>query len=207
MRPYDIKKATPHITRFVPGRNGNGLTDNLCELAKWMKNNNILTLEHNHGLWYDRRRDDHQRIRRMDGEVWPPFYELPFSRSGKGTAWDGLSRYDLTKYNYWYWMRLKDFACLADRKGLVLIHHNYFQHNILEAGAHWVDYPWRTANNINNTEFPEPPLYAGDKRIFMADQFYDITHQERRKLLKNYIRKCLENFTGNSGVIQLTGAE
>lgn len=207
VRPLDLKKATPHITRFVPGRNGNGLTDNLCELAEWMKNNNFLTLEHNHGLWYDRRRDDHQRIRRMDGEVWPPFYELPFARSGLGTAWDGLSKYDLTKYNYWYWMRLKDFACLADRKGLVLIHHNYFQHNILEAGAHWVDYPWRTANNINNTEFPEPPLYAGDKRIFMSEQFYDITHQERRKLHKSYIRKCMDNFTGNSGVIQLTGAE
>jgi len=207
VRPYGIKKATPHITRFVPGRTGNGLTDNLDELSGWMKNRHTIALEHNYGLWYDRRRDDHSRVRRMNGEVWPPFYELPFARSGKETAWDGLSKYDLTKYNYWYWMRLKKFADLADQKGLVLIHQNYFQHNILEAGAHWVDFPWRTANNINNTGFPEPPSYAGDKRIFMAEQFYDVTHPVRRKLHKSYIRKCLENFTGNNGVIQLTGAE
>ncbi len=31
---------------------------------------------------------------------WTPFYELPFARSGKGTAWNGLSKHDLTKCNY-----------------------------------------------------------------------------------------------------------
>ena len=207
IRPYGIKKASPHITRFVPGRTGTGLTDNLNELTEWMKNQHIIALEHNYGLWYDRRRDDHQRIRRMDSEVWPPFYELPFMRSGQGTAWDGLSKYDLTKYNNWYWMRLKQFADLADQKGLILIHQNYFQHNILEAGAHWTDFPWRTANNINSAGFPEPPPYAGDKRIFMADQFYDVAHKERHKLHKAYIRKCLENFADNNGVIQFIGKE
>jgi hypothetical protein len=207
IHPYAVKNASPHITRFVPGRTGNGLTDNLCELSECMKDKHIVALEHNYGLWYDRRRDDHSRVRRMSGEVWPPFYELPFARSGQGTAWDGLSKYDLTKYNYWYWMRLKKFADLADQKGLVLIHQNYFQHNILEAGSHWVDFPWRTANNINQTGFPEPPSYAGDKRIFMAEQFYDVTHPVRRELHKSYIRKCMENFAGNSGVIQLTDAE
>jgi hypothetical protein len=207
IHPFAIKKAKPHITRFVPGRTGSGLTDNLYELSEWMKNNHIVALEHNYGLWYDRRRDDHERTRRMDGEVWPPFYELPFARSGKDAAWDGLSRYDLTKYNNWYWMRLKKFADLADQKGLVLIHQNYFQHNILEAGAHWVDFPWRTANNTNNTGFTEPPSYCGNDRIFVAEQFYDITHPVRQKLHRSYIRKCLENFTGNSGVIQFTGAE
>ena len=37
------------------------------------------------------------------------------------------------------------------------------------------------ANNINNTGFPEPVPYAGDKRIFMAEQFYDISNPERRR--------------------------
>ena len=87
--------------------------------------------------------------------------------------WD-LSRYDLTRYNPWYWRRLGEFADICDQRGLVLFHQNYFQHNILEAGAHWADFPWRPANNINETGFPEPPLYAGDKRIFMAEQFYDV---------------------------------
>lgn len=207
IRPDGIKEAAPAITRFVPGRIGKGLTDDLEEVADWMAGGHIVSLEHNYGLWYDRRRDDHERIRRMDGEVWPPFYELPFARSGQGTAWDGLSRYDLTRYNDWYWMRLKQFADLADKKGLVLIHQDYFQHNIIEAGAHWADFPWRSANNINHTGFPEPPPYAGDKRIFMAAQFYDITDPVRRKLHTTYIRQCLSNFAGNNGVIQYIGAE
>ncbi|KLT64415.1 DUF6298 domain-containing protein [Pedobacter sp. BMA] len=206
-RPYGLKNTRFHVTRFVPGRSGNGLTDDLDEITDSMKNGNVKVLDHNYGLWYDRRRDDHERIRRMDGEVWAPFYELPYARSGQDKAWDGLSKYDITKYNLWYWDRLKTFANLADQKGLVLIHENYFQHNIIEAGAHYADFPWRTANNINDTGFPEPVPYAGDKRIFMAEQFYDITNEHRKAIHKAYIRKCLENFDGNYGVIQLIGAE
>ena len=206
-RPYALASMKPHVTRFVPGRIGHGLTDDLEQVTNRMQKENIVALEHNYALWYDRRRDDHERIRRMDGEVWPPFYELPFARSGQGTAWDGLSKYDLTKYNTWYWSRLKRFADLADEKGLVLICQDYFQHNIIEAGAHYADFPWRTANNINNTGVPEPVPYAGDKRIFMGELFYDVTQPVRRKLHKAYIRKCLENFASNNSVIHLIGAE
>ncbi|MXV15199.1 pectate lyase [Pedobacter sp. HMF7056] len=206
-RPYALAAAKQHITRFVPGKTGNGLTDDPATVSDSMVSNNVVALDHNYGLWYERRRDDHERIRRMDGDVWAPFYELPFARSGQGTAWDGMSRYDLTKYNKWYWSRLKQFADLADQKGLVLIHENYFQHNIIEAGAHYADFPWRPVNNINNTGFPEPVNYAGDKRLFMAGQFYDVTNPARRNIHKAYIRQCLNNFTGNSGVIQLIGAE
>lgn len=200
-------EITAHITRFVPGRVGKGFTDDFEQVSEEMKANGVGVLEHNYGLWYDRRRDDHERIRRQDGEVWAPFYELPFARSGEGLAWDGLSKYDLTSYNSWYWNRLKKFAQLADVKGLLLIHQNYFQHNILEAGAHWADFPWRTANNINDTGFPEPPPYAGDKRIFMAEQFYDVSNPVRRALHKAYIRQCLENFKDNKSVIQFIGEE
>jgi len=205
--PTDLSKMKPAITRYVPGRIGWGLTDDLDSLTSWMIANHILAIEHNYGLWYDRRRDDHERIRRMDGEVWAPFYELPFARSGKETAWDGLSKYDLTKYNKWYWSRLKHFADLADQKGLVLVHNNYFQHNIIEAGAHYVDFPWRTANNINNTGFVEPVNFAGDKRIFYADQFYDTTNVVRKQLHKAFIRQCLNNFKDNTGIIQFISAE
>jgi hypothetical protein len=207
IRPNDVSQAEPGITRFVPGRVGAGFTDNLEELAKTLSERGVAALDHHYGLWYERRRDDHERVRRMNGDVWPPFYELPFARSGQGTAWDGLSRYDLTKYNPWYWGRLKEFAGLCDQRGLVLFHQNYFQHNILEAGAHWADFPWRSANNINDTGFPEPPPYAGDKRVFMADQFYDMENPKRRDLHRAYIRKCLDNFADNRNVIQFLSAE
>ncbi|HEU5364475.1 MAG TPA: DUF6298 domain-containing protein, partial [Hanamia sp.] len=207
IQPKDLPKMKPAITRFVPGRTGKGLTDDLDEETNNMEKNHIVAVEQNYPLWYDRRLDDHERVRRMNGDVWPPFYEMPFARSGKDTAWDGLSKYDLTKYNPWYWSRLKQFANLADQKGLVLIHQNYFQHNIIEAGAHYANFTWRPVNNINNTGFPEPPPYAGDKRIFLAQQFYDETNPARRPLHEAYIRQCLNNFKDNTGVIQFTAAE
>jgi len=207
IRPAETASAEPCLTRFVPGRSGRGLTDDLDALAGTMLSGGKVALDHHYGLWYERRRDDHERVRRATGDAWPPFYELPFARSGQGIAWDGMSKYDLTKYNPWYWGRLKQFAKTCDERGLVLFHQNYFQHNILEAGAHWADFPWRSANNINETGFPEPPPYAGDKRIFMAEQFYDVANPVRRKLHRAYIRQCLDNFAANSNVIQFTSAE
>lgn len=207
LRPKEMNQAKPAITRNVPGRHGLGYTDNLDEVIGWMKQNNSIGVEQNYALWYERRRDDHERIRRIDGDAWAPFYELPYARSGEGLAWDGMSKYDLTKYNNWYWNRLKQFADLADQDGLVLVHHNYFQHNIIEAGAHWVDFPWRSVNNINGTGFPEPPPFAGDKRIYMAEHFYDLSNPVRKELHRAYIRQCLDNFKDNNGVIQLIGFE
>jgi hypothetical protein len=207
VRPSEVDTFGLGVTRFVPGRIGHGYTDDLNEVADALVADGRAALDHNCGLWYERRRDDHQRVRRMDGDVLPPFYEQPFARSGRDTAWDGLSKYDLTKFNPWYWKRLREFSEVCEERGLVLFHQNYFQHNILEAGAHWADFPWRTANNVNNTGFPEPPNYAGDKRIFMAELFYDVEHPVRRELHRKYIRQCLDNFTNQANVIQFTSAE
>jgi hypothetical protein len=195
------------LTRFVPGRVGPGFTDDLDELTDGMRAKGLAVLEHHWGLWYDRRRDDHQMVRRIDGEVWPPFYEQPWARSGRGAAWDGLSKYDLTKFNPWYFARLKGFADLAERKGLVLVQQMYFQHNILEAGAHWADFPWRPANCLQDTGFPEPPPYAGGKRVFMADAFYDVSHPVRRDLHRRYVRHCLDVLGGCPNVVFQLGEE
>jgi hypothetical protein len=146
-------------------------------------------------------------VRRSNGEVVPPFYEQPFARTGKGKAWDGLSRYDLNQFNPWYWSRLDEFASLCDQQGLVLLHQHYFQHNVLEAGAHWADSPWRPANNVNDTGLPEPPPYVGDKRVFLAHRFYDVTDPRLRQLHRNYIRQCLGALAGRTNVVQLTSAE
>ncbi len=204
--PSDVKNYGVNLTRFAPGRTGVGLTDDLNAVADGMVSENCIALDHHYGLWYDRRREDHERVRRMSGDVWPPFYEQPFARSGVGTAWDGLSKYDLTKFNLWYWSRLKNFAEICDARGLVLFNENYFQHNILEDGAHWVDCPWRSQNNINDTGFHEPPFEV-EKRIVMAPQFYDATNPVRRALHENFIRQNLNNFTNVPNVIQFTSSE
>jgi hypothetical protein len=195
------------VTRFVPGRDGPGFTDDLDGLTDAMLRSGKAALAHHWGLWYDRRRDDHQMVRRADGDVWPPFYEQPWSRSGRGTAWDGLSKYDLAAFNPWYFDRLDAYAGLCDRKGLVLLHQAYFQHNILEAGAHWADFPWRPANCLQDTGFPEPPPYANGKRVFMADLFYDVGHPVRRALHRAYIRHVLDVLGRHPNVVFFTGEE
>lgn len=206
VRPSEADDALA-LTRFAPGRVGQGFTDDLNAVVDSMMAAGKTVLDHHYGLWYDRRRDDHERIRRSNGNAWPPFFEQPFVRSGQGTAWDGLSRYDLTRFNPWYWGRLNAFAEQCDEHGLVLFNENYFQHNVIEAGAHWVDCPWRSANNINETAFPEPPPFAGDKRIFMAEQFYDETNPARRALHERFIRQNLDNYTNCANVIQFTSVE
>lgn len=205
--PSKVAEFGPGLTRFVPGMDGVGYTDSIEEVATGMQSQGQIAIEHHWGLWYDRRRDDHQMLRRMNADVWAPFYELPWARSGQGVAWDGLSRYDLSRFNPWYFDRLESFASQADQRGLILMQYMYFQHNILEAGAHWADFPWRPANCIQETGFPEPPTYVNRKRIFMADAFYDVSHPMRRQLHMSYIRHCLDVLGKHDNVLFFLGEE
>ena len=96
---------------------------------------------------------------------------------------------------------------MADQKGLLLIHQNYFQHNIIEAGAHYADFPGVLPIILTIQVLLNLLNYAGDKRIFYAEQFYDISNPVRKELHKKYIRQCLDNFKDNNGVIQFIGEE
>ena len=207
MLPSRISEFGVGVTRFVPGRTGAGFTDDLDELTDSMVEYHQAILEHHWGLWYDRRRDDHEMIRRINGEVWAPFYEQPWARSGQGLAWDGLSKYDLEAFNPWYFSRLCEFASQCESKGRILLHQMYFQHNVLEAGAHWADFPWRSANCLQPVGFPEPPAYANNKRIFQADEFYDVEHPVRRALHSAYIQHCLTNMLEHKNVVFSIGEE
>ncbi len=202
-----LPKAAYALTRFVPGMEGQGLTDRIDTVIAALQRNKVMMFSQNYGLWYDRRRDDHERVRRRDGDVWAPFYEQPFARSGTGAAWDGLSKYDLRRPNAWYYYRLGRFAERGEPKGLLLFNQHYFQHNILEAGAHWVDCPWRPANNVNATGFPEPVPFTGDKRIFTAEAFYDTADSVRRTLHRRYIMQMLDAFADRPNVIHSIGEE
>ena len=208
-----MEKAKPALTRFVPGQEGLGGTDRIDSVIASLQRHHTVLFSQNYGLWTDRRRDDHERIRRKDGDAWAPFYEQPFARTGRvqgdfvALAWDGMTKYDLTTLNKWYFWRLQQFAKKTEPIGILLKNQHYFQHNILEAGAHWVDCPWRTANNVNNTPFLEPVNFTGDKRIFTATQFYDITNPTLRELHRQYIRQSLDAFKGQPNVIHSIGEE
>ena len=80
-------------------------------------------------------------------------------------------------------------------------------HNIIEEGAHWCDYPWRSANNINQLGFAEKTVFSGDKRVYMAEQFYDITRPVIREYHSKFIRQSVNVFHDNNGVVHSIGLE
>ena len=179
------------ITVFVPGKEGAGLTEDLPVLVDNLLRSGNCFYNSFPGLWYDRRRDDHTINKRADKNVWAPFYEMTWARTGKGEAWDGLSKFDLSKYNPWYFNRVREFASLCDEKGIAVFFNFYNTHNLLEYLTHWVDFPWRPANNINQTGLEEPP-HEPWARMHVANQFYDPTNPELRKLHKAYIFHLLD---------------
>lgn len=202
MVPSRARELGTSLTRWAPGREGPGLTEDLEAVADAMAERGMTVFQAWPGLWYDRRRDDHTTGARGDAAVAAPFYEMPWARSGLGRASDGLSRYDLRSFNPWYFARLAAFADVCARRGLVLVHHFYNNHNLIEAAAHWADFPWRPANCLQDTGFPEPPPYERDgSRIGVATLFYDLAHPLRRELHRLYIRQGLDALAGRSNVV------
>ena len=195
------------VTRFVPGRTGPGLTEDLAALADRMVAEGTPFYQSIPGLWYDRRRDEHSTVMRERGNVWAPFYEMPWARSGKGTASDGLSQFDLSRFNPWYYERTSEFAKLCDARGLVFYHNIYNTHNLLEIPPHWVDYPWRPANNINDTGLAEPPPIEPGNHIHVANQVYDISKPARRALHRAFILHELDELAGARNLFFSLGAQ
>ena len=195
------------ITRFIPGRTGPGLTEDLPALAARMVAQGTPFYQSIPGLWYDRRRDEHSINWRADANVWAPFYEMPWARSGTGTAADGLSQFDLSRFNNWYYERFREFGQLCDRNGLVLYHNLYNTHNTLEIPPHWIDYPWRPANNINNTGLPEPPPIEPGNHLHVANEVYDVSNPVRRALHHAFILHELDELGGAQNVFFCIGAQ
>ncbi len=189
----------PNLTRRAPGQIGPNRTEDLDRLTSAMLDYAYPGFEHNFGLWYDRRRDAHDVARRKDTRAVPPFLEQPWARSQQGKAWDGLPQYDLTQYNDWYFERLRQFAALCDRKGTVLLHNFYMQHALLEQQTHYVDFPWRPANCLQDTAMPD--------EIPAANVFYDVSHPLRRALHVAYIHHCLEVLGEHTNVVLLCSEE
>ncbi|HTL68267.1 MAG TPA: DUF6298 domain-containing protein [Lacunisphaera sp.] len=194
MPPALARAFGPALTRFAPGETGVGLTDDLAELAATLPPRSAF-YQH-YGLWYERRRVNHNFYgapEHKDGNVWGPFMEMPWARSGQGKDWDGMSRYDLTQFNPWYFSRLKEFAALCEQRGLILYNHFYFQHALQETRAHYVDFPWRPVNCLQDTGLPdENPA---------ASTFYDVSNPVRRDLHRRYIRHTLDELGDGTNVV------
>ncbi len=197
------------VTKFKPGIVAPGETEDLAQFAARIKDRGAYFIEVKPGLWYDHRRDAHIITPQPSADVWAPFYEMPWARSGKGTGMDGLSLFDVSRYNPWYFRararvrqarrgerlhrllrRLQRPQCAGDRAAL--------------GGL-----PWRPRNNINHTGLPEPPPYppgALDKpgttpMLNVGNQFFDVNNAALRKLHHDYILHVLDELGDQPNVI------
>lgn len=194
------------VTRFVPGRIGPGLTEDLPAMARDYRDANYTMFFGGVGLWYDRRRDDHT-VAANDRNVWAPFYEMPWARTGRGQAWDGLTLFDLGTFNPWFFDRTRAFSAELARQGIVHHHYLYNTHNLLETQSHWVDFPWRPANNVNETRLPEPPPLDPRNTVHLANVFYNTDHAGRRELHRRYIFHTLDQLADARNIIFSVGAQ
>ena len=55
--------------------------------------------------------------------------------------------------------------------------------------------------------FAEKVRFAGDKRVYMAEQFYDISREVIRHYHSKFIRHSVNTFDGNNGVVHSIGLE
>jgi hypothetical protein len=185
----------------MPGVVTPGETEDLDDLAARLKTRGIVSIQVQPGLWYEHRRDSHTVERRDDGNVWAPFYEMPWARSGQGTAWDGLSRFDLSRYNPWYFERHRQFAHEAAENGFLVLYNLYNTHNVLEIGPHWIDYPWRPANNINDTGLPEPPPFKPHGRNDVGNEFYSTAYAPLRALHRAYMLHTFDELADQPNIV------
>jgi len=194
MPPKLARQYGPAITRFAPGEWGTGLTDDLAEVVDGLPIGTVF--QQHYGLWYDRRRINHDFYGWPEltaDDVCPPFMEMPWARTGQSSDWDGLSRYDLSRFNPWYFQRVKEFAARCAERGRVLYYNLYLQHALLEVHAHYVDFPWRPANSLQATGLPDE--YPA------ANVFYDISDPLRRQLHQAYVRHVLDVLKGEPNVV------
>lgn len=189
------------ITRFMPGQVGPGMTEALPEFVNRLKQHGTAFYISSPGLWYEHRRDAHNTFHQTDGDVWAPFYEMPWARSGKGVAWDGLSLYDVSRYNSWYFARHREFIKLAGEQGMIVYVNLYNNHDVNEIGPHWIDYAWRPANNVNDTGLPEPPPLKPNNRNDVGTQFFSVNYPPLRKLHHDYIFHTLDELGDLPNVI------
>jgi hypothetical protein len=88
---------------------------------------------------------------------------------------------------------VRDFADLCDTRGLILYYNFYFQHFLQETRAHYVDFPWRPVNCLQETGLPdENPA---------ASTFYDLSSSLRRDLHRLYIRHSLDVLADNTNIV------
>jgi len=125
---------------------------------------------------------------------------LPYQRTGPGKAVDGLSRFDLTKFNQDYFDRLRSRVEQARNRGIYVSIMLFNGWSVAKnkggtaAGKPWSTHPFNAANNINGVN--------GDAS---GDQSGEETHELRipavTAIQEGYVRKVIDTVNDIDNVL------
>ncbi len=119
---------------------------------------------------------------------------MPWQRTGPGTAGDGQSKFDLTKFDPQYFERLRSRIIEAGKRGI------YVSIMLYDGIFDWESHPFNSANNINNID--DRLKSDGDGR-----EIFTLTSPKITELHKAYIRKVIDTVNDLDNVLYEVGNE
>jgi len=119
------------------------------------------------------------------------FDPMPYARTGTGKAQDGFPKFDLSKWNEEYFLRLRERVEMASSKGIYVSIMFFEAWGIKYSNFHpeqdpWVCYPMHPENNINGIT-DNPVLENGQ-----AFGFFSLNCPQILNLQKEFIKKIID---------------
>jgi hypothetical protein len=113
---------------------------------------------------------------------------MPWERTGPGLAKDGAPRFDLTKLNEAYFMRMRSRIVAAGKKDI------YVSIMLFDGIYQWPTHPFNPVNNINGID-------GGD------EAFFTFKDPEVIRIQKEYVRKVMDTVNDLDNVLYEVGNE
>ena len=135
--------------------------------------------------------------RNVQGPNRPILYHAapqPWQRTGPGDAWDGKPRFDLTKFNADYFVRLRGRVQAAQDRGIYVSVMLFEGWGVQFAANAWRQHPFHPDNNINGIRGD----LDGDGR---AVEIHTGRIAEITALQRAYVRHVIETVNGFDNVL------
>lgn len=118
----------------------------------------------------------------------------PWQRPGPGIAKDGQPKFDLTRFNEDYFLRLRARIIEAGKRGV------YVSVMLFNGLYDWEAHPFNLSNNVNQID--------GDSfKNGFGDEIFSLTNPRVLTLQKNYIKKVIETVNDLNNVLYEVGNE
>jgi len=119
---------------------------------------------------------------------------MPWKRTGPGKAKDGELRFDLTKFNEEYFLRLRSRVLEAGKRGI------YVSLMLFNGLFNWEGHPFNIHNNINSIDGDIDKKGGGDA-------IFSIRNPEVLTIQKNYLKKVIDTVNDLDNVLFEIGNE